>query len=1579
MSSTGGTTVTTRATPIDPASVAATIARLRAESEATESETTRAILLHEVGVLEELLGDEAAAARDQLGAVNAEPEFREPLERLIAIIERRQSYKNLGKLLERLVRVAESPEEKVRALLERALYQADHESDWPGARTSLEEATRAKSDDASLWLALEVVACQLEDTALRVRALAERADLTQHPTWRTLLLLDVAALLLDEGDVEGALNALDLAVKTKSPVTFLALVALEELGKREHRPDLLARSLRVQATLIHSSMEDAAVGDALGVQTWRRTVPQLTDTYLRAAEAERVSGNLQGAIELLDRALEQAPDEPAVTLARIAIADALGDTHTAAALARRQLNSGIDGGRAAALWLRVAEEAAAQGRVDGALEAVNAALQQDPGSIPAGALKLDLLLGGDQEPATLAAALEHTAAQLRDDAARARHFLLAADVWARRANDPQGAKVALSQAGACCAPPGTLARVSRMLADHTGHAGWFEEATRRLLAVGAQDTERAGLWFELVRAHLLRGDGPGAAEAAASLSQCTGGEWLGQVLGAYVLPLAQSDAQSGRATAALIGLAGLETEEDTARALRLAVAWRTLRAGEKAHAIEELEALHAADASDVVVAHQAAALHRSLGNDRRAAEVLSSTALATTDPTLGAAMLLEAGLLFWKGADRARAVEVFQTAASRAPASAGAALAWALKAAEPDDLSSRREALELPGATDDTGLAALERFALEAGHANNHADAEGALSRISGTDPDLDVAATIARSLWGDPSARDDQAAALDQLADTSPASRIVALSARFQLELEDHADPRVLERAVAAWAEADGSAHSALEWVGATIALEAPDREVAARNALAARLGPAGATVEASARIVGWLNGQDTLPPLSSDDPASRLVNLELGAPGSDPRRRAAALGGLGDLMGDESSALARAMAGWSQLALGEHQAAAQAFRSVTEAYPDELIGWEGLRCAAEALRDQQTVAEACAALGDIVTDDAAGAELWERAALILIDELGDPDRGEFALSRAIDRDIRRFVAFDRLFRAVRARKDHDRLLELVSRRLEVAEDPDEISKMFWERARVLRQTDRLDEALAALDNVNLLEPDHVGALALSGEIYLKRGRFPEAADRLGRLSALDEAPREQRLMSGVAAVDIFENKLGDSQKALAVLEGLYRAGLSTLPVRERLAKTSARVGAWDLTTEVLEALMLERKTSAGQVEAARLAMVIHRDRRGSPSQAEPATRKLLAELPGDGEALDLVLSGVFDQSITDSLLQSGQAALVDQLTADPLQPEQVDRLARIAAALENAPLRQAALGALVALGEGTLEIDQELRVLDERVAHVPQIAIDDSAVPELCDPEETGPLVELMKAVAPTLAEALGPGLQALGISKKHRVDPRAGLPLRNEVAAWAGALGVGDIDLYYGGTDDRGVFAVPTERPALVVGGSITAPLAPAYRQAVARELFALRRGTSILRHREPADVAAIVVAICRLAGVELPSPQYAMLAEFERLINKELPRRVVRRVLPELAGQVAAQGADPLRWVGGAVSSLDRLAAVAAGDVSHVLASTSGMRGKMGASIEAQQRAARLLAFVLSPTYLSVREQLGMGVR
>ena len=1581
---------TQSAPPPDPALVTSTIGRLRAEHAASTTTERQAILLHEIGVLEERLGDEAAAARDQLSAVNAEPEFSEPLERLLAIIERRQSFKNLGKLLDRLSKVATKPEARARALVEQAAFLADHEQDHAGARALLEQALEDSPDDAGIWLMLELCAVKLGDGELRERALERRASLAVVPEWRALLLGDLAELRFDRGDHEGAFGALDQGVQLRTRASYGLLAFTEQLAHKSEHPEHEARALEAQAGLILEAMLDPSRGDELGVPHARRNAPSAADAWLRAADAHRRRGDVANATALLDRALNELPGDPLLSHARLAAAEVSGDVATMARLARAELAAGAEGELAAALWLRVAESAASEGDGQGALEAVGKALEADPSSIPARALSLDLLAGSGNGQA-LGAALEAAAERLSTDRGKADYFLLSADVWAREAGDTQGARAALSQAAMLGASPGLVARVARLLAGLVADGTWYEEATRRLLAQGAHADEQASLWFELLRARALRGDRSGATAAADQLAKLPGAGWLGNVLSAYVLDLIPETAEAAghpghegeKPGHALKALAGLETDPARARALRTLVVLRALVAGDLEHAIEELRALHAEEPGAVVQAVALASLEQQRGNLDEAIRVFASCAAACEDPELTASLYLTSGILSFRLGRRGEAVERFERSVEAAPRSGSVVLGWALRAAEPDQPEARRRALESPDGTQ-AALFALERFGLELGRGGSAEAAVSALDQIGEDAPDeLLGAADLARGAYSGVTTEQRQKALL-RLGARGPRASALARAAELDLVLQqagtEAPDAEQLEDAARRLTDADPGLAAPLEWLGAALAKADVHAEVEARRALAARLsGPAQAAMAASASLVAEIGATEQAAPIELDDPAAALANLELALPGSDPRRRAAALVHASASLGEDSLGPLLAMTGYNQLVFGDAEGALATFRTAVELLPDEIIGWEGLRAAAERLADHATLAEACAALGDATLDAKKGAELWEHAATILFDLLDDPERGEFALSRAVDRDISRFAPFDRLFRFVRARKDGPRLLELITRRLEVADDPEEIAKLFWERSRVLRNAGDREGALSALENVRMLEPDHVGALALSGEIYLTSQRFEEAAENLSRLAGLSEAPNQQRLMSGVAAVDIYENKLDDLKSALSVLVNLHAAGLSTQPVRERLARVAAKAEAWKEATSVLAELMQERESSAGRIEAARLSMAIFRDRLAAPERAEAAVGKLLDEAPGDAEALDMVLTTSFPERFTKERLSRGLSAVVAAVTEDPLDSDQVDRIARIAERLGNVPLRQAALGALVALGVETDEIDPELRRIDERVARVPSIRIDDAALPDLADAEDRGALADLFREIASTIAAALGPSLAALGVTKKERVDPRAGLPVRNEIAAWAGALGIGEFELYIGGRDPNGVFGVATEVPAIVIGQRVSAPLSPANRQAIARELFALRRGTTVLRHREPAEIGALVVAAAKVAGVDIPSPPFAMTAEFQRQLGKEMPRKV-RKALPDILNRLAAQREDTHAFYRAATSSLDRMAAIAAGDVSWVLCGgDAASRGRIGASVEAQERARRLLSFVLSPTYLALREKLGMGVR
>jgi hypothetical protein len=1581
---TGGAEPTKQAQ--DSALVLATIARLRAEQAASTTPAREAALLHEVGVLEEAIGDEAAAARDQLAAVNFEPEFTEPLERLIAIIERRQSYKNLGKLLERLSQVALTSSERSRALIERVFFLADHENDLEGAKALAEEACEAAPDDVTNFLVLEIFAAKTGDGVARMRALGRRAALSKSPLWKTLLFLDLAELRAAAGEPDSAKAALEEALSAEGPARYLALCRAERLYRDLAEPKLEAGVLEKQASLVLAAIGDPEVGDGTGVPKGRRTPAHAADAWLRAAEAHGRADDAAQATVLLDRALEQLPGDPSLTHARLAAAEGAGDLASVATLAKSEIDSGAKGELAAALWLRVADAAAAESNAEKALEAVRRALAEDPQSIPARALELDLL-GSTEDASALAQALESGAERMATERARAALYLVAADAWARLAKDAGGARAALSQAAACGAAPAAVARVGRLLAANIEDHTWYEESTRRVISQGAAAEEQASLWFEIARARALRGEHAGAAQAFEAIAAAPGGSWLGHWLSAYALEVLPQAAPADAAEPAkrpgetLIALAREEPVVPIARAERLVAALRALARVDVPAALELLDALAKDDDSDPVVAVALAVLRAREGKYEQAASVLLGCASGVEDARLSAALRLEAGLILWRAGLRSQGVDAFERAAETSEAASGI-LSWALRAALPDDLSARRRALENADPADEAAVE-LERFTLElaAGPAS-----DAAKSALSGGGVDSTsgpgLAKSLARALFSGTS-NDDRSLALDALAERSPAAAALARGAAFELELgrasSGSADTAALEAAAARWAEADHRAAPALEWLAAAVKHGDIASEVSARRALAERIGGnAGAVVAANASLVAWLTGLEEPPPIASEHVAAALVNLELAPPGSDPRRRSAALTRAADALGEESLTVTRALAGYNQLAAGDPEAALATFRGVVEAAPGEIIGWEGLRAAADTLGRRDTLAEASAALGDALHDPVRGAELWEQAATILLDELGDKQRGEFALSRAVERDVRRFAPFDRLFRIVRERKDNPRLLDLIARRLEVADDPEQIVKLFWERARVLRSGGDREGALAALESVRMLEPEHVGALALSGEIFLTMQRFKEAAEQLGRLSALSAAPTQQRLMSGIAAVDIYESKLNDPRQALAVLVGLHDAGLGTLQVRERLARAAAKTGAWQRAASTFELVMNERDTSVGRAEAARLAMAIRRDRLSDAKSAKNAVAKLLLEVPGDGDGLDLVLDGVFDKPFSRPLLERGRDALQRSLAAEPFDAESVERLSRIARGLDDARLRQATLGALAALGIDPQSLDSELSELDRRVARVPSIAIDEASLPELADPEDGGPIASMMRALGTTIAAAIGPNLSALGVTKKDRVDPRAGVPVRNEVVAWAGALGIGEIDVYVGGRNPRGVYGVATEPPSLVLGAAVTAPFSPVSRQAVARELFALQRGTTVLGHREATDVAALIVAACKIAGVEIDVTPFAMLAEFQRHLGNEMPRRV-KKVLPELAAAIAHSKRDPLLWYRAATSSLDRMAVIASGDVSWVLAPDPTRRGLRAGSVEGQERARRLLSFVLSPSYLALREKLGMGVR
>ncbi len=1614
---------------------AAAVRRVRAEVAVTVDRGRKARLLNEAAEIQELAGDEPSAARDYLSAYNADTNFREPLEGLVRLLERRRSLSNLGKLIEALVAAAATPDERARALTERATFIEDVQKDLEGARGAAREATETGAVASNLgaaWLTLELVAAKLGDATLREEALAGRADLTSHATWRALLLIDVARLAAASGDVDRALAIVIKARDENDLATWSAHVEIERLVRLEFgfastsdtraQARILAESFDRRAELIHEACTDAAGGDSLGVPMRERSLESAVDVLLRASEAWHRSGEVDRAERSLARGFEFLVDsrrgdlaragtgnattastetqegayeesrtlERMVLNAQLRLADSAGNTARAAEIAERRLVGETDGGVRASLSLRIAEQAARQGDAEGAMAALSHATTQAPFSAPARALKLDTL-GRGSNARLFAEELEDLSRLYASNESRGRAMILAAYVWAEGAGDADRARKALAQATACGVDLELGARFARSLASLCADTEWFETATVNLLLTEPLD-ELPWLWVELARLRIAAGDERGAADASRNLRGLPNGAWLGLLLdglagGIWHAPRAPDDIADTcdvqqRAREAVEELLKGVTDPVARTRLTVICAMRADAADDSEAVLKHLRALSAEDPSDPLVAAYLSDKLRESGDHVGIARTSKALADAHAhDRPLRCARLLEAGFELWRNGDRANAIAWFESASSADAEASNSVLAWASRGIDIDSLKGRRVALERGGGD---GSVALERFALEALMGDSDEAAATALARLDiVSNETLRLAGALARLVWPQSALEPDALrGALDTLALVSSAASCAAAaeSLRIARDAPSAEGPEDLIEAAKKWHDLGGGAAAAIEWLAATMASGDTAREVPARMALAEFLpDEASEAMRASATLLDALKrGFVHLPLLAGSSQASRLANLELAPPGSQPHRRAAALCELDGALGEQGEVDGLALAAWSVLATGDAARAREMFRTVIGARPFDIQAWEGVRAASEVLEDTESAAAACEHLGARLTNQSRAATFWERAG-VMWSALGTEfdRRAEDALEASFACDPTRAVAFDRLFRRVRERKDADRLLSLIDKRLEVTNDPQEIAKLYWEMARVLREKGNPEGALEALEHVTLFDENHVGALALTGEIFIRQGMFTEAASKLGRLATIDAASPKNRITAGVAAVDLYENKLGRHDLALAVLLKLHSAGLTTLPVRERLARAAARTGSWSEATRILEQLMHERPEREGRMEAARLALAIHRDRLNSPGGALVAASLLLDEAPGDGEALDVVV--LLDPTVPQrrSFLEHGRDALLFALHESPADVEVQRRLARVSRALGDASLEQSALSCAVALGDGDRSSETRVSMLGSRKPRVPHIALTEGMIRQILAPGDDGPIAELFAVLGPTLTEALGPQLSSLGVhAKKDRVDPRAGLAVRNEIATWAGAFGIAEFDLCVGGVDPTAVTGVPFETPVVVIGSDVNAPLSPVTRSRVARELLGIVRGSSIARWRDDSTLAAIVVAACNIAKVPIAHPPFAVLAEVERLMSKAISRKTKAAIVP-LCMAIVQSNQDARLWAARARASQGRVAVLASGDVSVVLADLFGAPfDQVAGVIRDDLRAHELLRFVLSRPYFDLRRAIGL---
>ena len=1589
----------------DAGAAEAQIEALRQELEATPDRGRQAVIQYEIGHLtQHALANEAQAVREYLGAYNLDPQFRPPLIALVSIFERRRSSKNLLRLYDAEARSATTPREAASALADRAILTADQMGDVEEARGLLEAAFEQAGEAGDLALLLEQQRLVDGDIEGALEVIEARAGLVHDPVLATLLRLEVARAREEAGDLEGALSMLRSAVTTPA-ARWRVLTQLERVARKAERyPELIvALEGRAKLALAEAKGEDA--GQASGAFSVQRFADQARAASTAAAlyrEAGRLRlqklNDAPGALRDYDEATQLREADPLLGYERMLAQELAGDLEGAAAEAERLLGAGLEGPPAAALRFRLAERAQAAGDGEAALTEMRRALEADPSSAVAAAMLDDLLrLGGDH--ASAAEQLETRAADVTG-AARAQRLWEAAHLAAHHLQDAEKARALYAAAAEAAragederAPVDAILREGLAAAMSLGDADGAVRRIRALLSTELEDEERSAMLrdlHELTRV-VLEDDAAADAVLAQALDTPAASSWAPDL--ARLLAAARGD--DALLAKAHHLLADRAADAETAAAHLCAAARAEARASDEDAAVESLRAaLERSPTHPYAVALLEEVL-RARGDADELVRLLREAAEKADAPRAAETRLLLAGAAA-EAADRFDdAVAAYEEAAQRDPTSlapllAKRRLAEARKSEgnEPDPkmllealeaLSQREIAAGEPGRhtlalgehydlfsgqperaeaplrtaleSEAVGLhAAVDLALLPATEGDREARLMG-LSHILGHTQDearrgiLREAAGVALDGGLDLTRAE---ALLDELSERAPGDRWSPLG-RLQLLATD--DSRATERADA--------------WLALGRATDDP--EVAAELLLHALRGQVfGAGEDALDDAV--ILAHEVLGEAPDSLAAAVAMDEALGA-GDDPEGRARALGTWTTQA--EGSATLRSAHGRALAAAGRPSEALGVLLKIAASEPDDLASWEAIRVAARECEAWEPLVEACDRLAHLVTDEELKMLLLEESAATLMDALGQDARAERRLRRILAIDARRPIAYGRLHDLLAQRDDDAGLLELVSNRIELVDDPSELVKLFYEQARLLRSVGLREEALSALDNLLMLDGAHVGGLALLVELQVQQENFGGAVHALQTLAAAPDVPGSQRRIARLGAADFLEKKLDDAAGALAELSALHEIGLADREIYERMADVAVKIERHDDAVEALAHAVEHASSAKAVARLERRAGAIHAEERLDRDAAVAAYERALAASPTDLEACE-ALAALLDGPERAAASHRFEQALRPLLEDDPTEPQILRKLRRAAAWRDDRGFDAALLSALVVLGEAD-DAEREALAAHTR-AGPPRGALSAEEIDAIRVRGDGGDVLQLARALSESAAEMDGLDPSGYGLGRGDLV--KGDDPLKSELAALGGVFGLPAAELYRGGDDPARLDVLPHYKGHLswVGGGQVQPPLSPDRRYTFGYLAAGVRMGVAPFVRRGAEGAALAVFAAAAAAEAPLAAGAGRDLEEATRRMYKAMPRRV-RKSLPEkLASLEGGQRVD--EWARRVVRTAQRAGLLASDDLHVSMTRVLGRppsREAVVSSIDARD----LLLFWLSPVALGLRKKLGLA--
>ncbi len=1102
---------------------------LRRELGAETDPSIRAAILHHLGCLYEHELGRSSDARDCYAKAQDEaPGFQPAAIARMRRTERSTGADDVESLCMTRLGAAKDPASRATALLDLALRSGDWER-------FLHEAVAGSPEPAVPALILEWLAGARSAPDALHEALRGQAEHATEPALSAALWLDVALARIDSGKVDDALDALDLACD--SPQVAWSARLLQRRAAREHgRWGALIAASASMARLLEAAPPDDPLSCSVPDE---ERLPLAAFLWQEAAtESATKLGDTEAAAGYLASALRLCPEDRALRLQALLLAEARGDEDEAHRTARWFDENAPDDPAFVTHEIRRALESDA---LESSLALLRGAAARYPSSEYAQAALDVALLRAEARSERVERLLQR--AEHAEGEERTLVLWHAARLVAASARAPEDAQALFAQAaeGARERKPAIL-RDALGAAIHERDLGAILQRAGDLLACDLPADERSMLMFSRydVTQHLLGDTEPARALLREALRDESCSDWAPRV---------------ARARAACSDDGELLALAHKSLAPRVAPQHRVghLFAAGRAHArlgdwnaAEQVlrEALEYAPDDEHVIALLESVLLEG-GRPEDVVTLAQRRSGSSAGTALSEASLLLAAATAERSGNLSAAQHACEQALRQSPQSSSAALALADVARRQADRVARLRAYEqLSGA--ELGGGVPELFALLRGDALAFANGHSANASAS-YERALEHAVTAVPSavaLLSTPrtdTTEDQRALAEEILADTrAPAVEANGFSSAYA----------ALRGALDERGSSGDDAWLKLATVAPNDALRAGALLHGLREMRIAR------GEQAVDELFMLAHESEEL---ADDYPEAAIAIDETLAPGDDPELRAAALRrklrhstdlGRSALDAAHCRALVEAGRGAEAVAL---------LSNAVDERPDDLALWETLRTAARQAGQWALVAQACERLA-LFVEGTLKADLLEEAGAVRLDCLQQHQQAEDALRGALEADPSRNIAFRRLHDLLAEREDAAGLEELVSARLALG-GPKDRPDLLYERARLLRGFSDRPGALEVLEELFSSEPDHCGALALAAEVHVSLEQWAEAVDCLRRLSQ-SGIPDEQRRVAHLGAADFLQTRLGRNDEALVELRAVEALGLADV-------QTWLRIGA--------------------------------------------------------------------------------------------------------------------------------------------------------------------------------------------------------------------------------------------------------------------------------------------------------------------------------------------------------------------------------------------------------------------------